>query len=179
MEAGRERRTNAEVAAELAPRGCEESPVPSGASLRPSDVRARVLAEHRELSAQLERVEALARATLQGELATIRELRAECIEMVAWLRDHFRLEERILVPVLRDLGPRGAESVQRFIGEHERQRAIIAALYRSASTPTASSLELALLAWGFVRLLRLDMRAEEKLYLGERLLRDAASSAAP
>lgn len=140
--------------------------------MKPSEVRKRVLSEHDELRELLEQLERAARAVLQGHASAADELRERTRSLEERLRAHFELEERILAPALREADPWGPERVERLDEDHVRQRAMLDGLRGAAVHPQRSVLELALLAWGFARLLREDMEEEERLLLSEQLLRD-------
>ncbi len=135
----------------------------------PSEVRERILADHVVLRRMLERLEVRARRVLQQRCGRPSGLYDELRVLQARLRRHFDLEERILVPTLRATDAWGAERVARFHEEHARQREIMDGFSRAGERPPG---ELALMAWGFVRLMLEDMAEEEKISLNERVLRD-------
>ncbi len=135
----------------------------------PSEVRERILADHVVLRRMLERLEVRARRVLQQRCGRPSGLYDELRVLQARLRRHFDLEERILVPTLRATDAWGAERVARFHEEHARQREIMDGFSRAGERPPV---ELALMAWGFVRLMLEDMAEEEKISLNERVLRD-------
>ncbi len=135
----------------------------------PSEVRERILADHVILRRMLERLEVRARRDLQRHGRRPSGLYDELRVLHERLRRHFELEERILVPMLRAADPWGAERVAQFHEEHARQREIMDRLSRASERPPV---ELALMAWGFVRLMLEDMAEEEKISLNERVLRD-------
>lgn len=137
----------------------------------PSQVRERILSDHRALRGLLDRVEALAHELLEGGTSAVRELREQTHVLEERLSEHMALEERILAPALRHADAWGSERVQRFRDEHERQRDILEQVWR-ARDDSRSGLEFALIAWGLVRLLREDMASEERLSLNDRVLRD-------
>ena len=65
-----------------------------------------------------------------------------------------------------------AEQVKRFHVEHARQREIMDALWRTHPLSERPTLEVALVVWGFARLLRGDMASEERISLNAHVLRD-------
>jgi iron-sulfur cluster repair protein YtfE (RIC family) len=138
----------------------------------PSEIRERILEDHRMLRTLLERMEVLARHMLQGKGSSRGELRAQLLVLDERLRTHMELEEEVLVPALRSADAWGQERVDRFHAEHTRQREILDAIWRSDAEVHRTGIEFALLAWGLVRLLREDMAEEERLSLNERVLRD-------
>ncbi len=135
----------------------------------PSEVRERILADHVVLRRMLERLEVRARRVLQQPGRRASGLYDELRVLQERLRRHFELEERILVPTLRATDAWGAERVAQFHEEHARQREIMDRFSRAGEHPPV---ELALMAWGFVRLMLEDMAEEEKISLNERVLRD-------
>jgi iron-sulfur cluster repair protein YtfE (RIC family) len=138
----------------------------------PSQVRERVLADHRALRHMLERVEVLARHVLQGKHTAVEKLDGQVRTLDERMREHMALEERILVPALRQADAWGKERVERFHAEHERQRKILASLWRDSPDDAGHGMKLALLAWGLVRLLQEDMADEERVSLNADVLRD-------
>ena len=135
----------------------------------PSEVRERILADHVILRRMLERLEVRARRDLQRHGRRPSGLYDELRVLHERLRRHFELEERILVPMLRAADAWGAERVAQFHEEHARQREIMDLISREGER---APVELALMAWGFVRLILEDMDDEEKISLNERVLRD-------
>ena len=135
----------------------------------PSEVRERILADHVILRRMLERVEVRARRVLQRRGRRSSGLYDELQALEERLRRHFELEERILVPSLRAADAWGPERVAQFHEEHARQREIMDGFARWGERP---SIELALMVWGFVRLMLEDMAEEEKISLNDRVLRD-------
>ena len=137
----------------------------------PSQVRERILSDHRALRGLLDRVEVLAHELLEGRTSAARELREQTRVLEERLREHMALEERILAPALRQADAWGSERVQHFRDDHERQRGVLEQVWR-ARDDSRGGLEFALIAWGLVRLLREDMASEERISLNERVLRD-------
>ena len=142
--------------------------------LAPSEIRERILDDHRLLRGILDRLEALARGLLQGRTSVRDELLAQACVLDERLAEHMALEERILVPALRAADAWGPERVERFHAEHTRQREIIRAVRDASERPRV---EFALMAWGFVRLLREDMAEEERMSLSPRVLADRGAEA--
>jgi iron-sulfur cluster repair protein YtfE (RIC family) len=124
------------------------------------------------LRGMLDRVEMLARKVLQGKKSAENELVAQAQVLDERLRAHMQLEEQILAPALREADGWGAARVERFHEEHARQRQIMDGAWGSGTQAERSALEFALIAWGFVRLLREDMAEEERISLNSKVLRD-------
>ena len=140
--------------------------------LLPSAVRGRILSDHAVLRRMLDRMEVLARSVLQGKDGLGDELRLQAGALEAGLRAHLELEERILVPALLEADAWGPQRVERFHAEHERQREMMDALWRARPLRERPTLEVALVVWGFARLLREDMASEERISLNPNVLRD-------
>ena len=140
--------------------------------LYPSEVRERVLADHSTLHAMMDRLEVLARKVLQGRTSMAEELRKQARLLDRRLREHMELEERILVPALREADGWGPERVARFHDEHRRQRDIMDGVALPDGIPPRTVEQFALIAWGFVQLLRDDIHEEERISLNEDVLRD-------
>jgi iron-sulfur cluster repair protein YtfE (RIC family) len=138
--------------------------------LAPSKVRDRILEDHRALRPVLDRLEALARGLLQGRESVSDELLEQARVLDERMLEHMELEERILVPALREADAWGPERVERFTLEHERQREIMVAIRTAAAE--RPRVEFALIAWGFVCMLRDDMTEEERMSLNQRILPD-------
>jgi hypothetical protein len=140
--------------------------------LLPSTIRERILCDHAVLRRMLSRIEVLARSVLEGRNGFGQELLLQAGALEATLRDHLELEERILVPALLEADAWGPQRVERFHVEHARQREIMDALWRTHPLGERPTLEVALVVWGFARLLRGDMASEERISLNANVLRD-------
>ena len=140
--------------------------------LLPSTIRERILCDHAVLRRMLSRIEVLARSVLEGRNGFGQELLLQASALEATLRDHLELEERILVPALLEADAWGPQRVERFHVEHARQREIMDALWRAHPLRERPTLEVALVLWGFARLLRGDMASEERISLNANVLRD-------
>ncbi len=140
--------------------------------LLPSAVRERILSDHAVLRGMLSRIEVLARSVLEGRDGRDQELLRQAGALEGTLRAHLELEERILVPALLEADAWGPQRVERFHVEHARQREIMDALWRAHPLSERPTLEVALVVWGFARLLRVDMASEERISLNANVLRD-------
>ena len=138
--------------------------------MNPSDVRARVLAEHLWLSEKLTRLEATAAAVLAGDRGDPARLRERALNLCESLSFHLATEDEILIPLLRDLDAWGEVRVERVESDHQAQRAEVAELRRRAEEDDPTSLANAVLS--FTHALRADMANEEQMSLSCDLLRD-------
>ncbi len=117
-------------------------------------------------------IEDLARDVLQGRSSVGPELHKRTHELEQRLRTHMELEERILVPALHEADAWGKERVELLHEDHARQRQVMDILRNWHPWSDRSTVELALIVWGFACLLREDMASEESVSLGEDVLRD-------
>lgn len=138
--------------------------------MNPSDVRARVLAEHLWLSEKLTLLEESAAMVIAGEAVEARRLRERCKNLCESLWFHLATEDEILVPLLRDLDAWGEVRVERVQNDHQTQRAEIAELKKQAEA--ADPVVLAEDVLTFAKALRADMANEEQVSLSRELLRD-------
>jgi hypothetical protein len=138
--------------------------------VNPSDVRARVLAEHLWLSEKLTRLEESAAAVISGRIGESGQLRERCRNLCESLWFHLATEDELLVPLLRDLDAWGEVRVERVQNDHQTQRAEIAELKRKVESIDPVTLAEAVLP--FAKALRADMEHEEMVSLNRDLLRD-------
>ncbi len=143
-------------------------------TLRPSEVRKRVLTEHTALRAMLDDVEALAHTLAQGDASVGSTLVVRARELQRTLGRHLDHEDVLLIPILRETDAFGPVRAERLTAEHERQRnemiAMLSRLLTSEENAPGTPLAEALLA--FAAELRTDMDQEEKALLSPELFRD-------
>jgi len=139
-------------------------------TLRPSQVRIRILREHSAIREQLELLEAHSARLLAGHPGSFVEAQRELQSFHHVLREHIDFEDALLVPALADTDAWGTLRAQKLASHHKEQRQQMEALAtRSLSEPPAG---LARLLTGLIDELRTDMNAEEREYLSADLLRD-------
>jgi hypothetical protein len=137
--------------------------------MKPSDVRARVLAEHAEIRAILDRLEPVARALRDGDHVRLDDAEKLREALCERLFAHIDLEDAILAPALRAADAWGKERAAQLLDHHREQRAELASLARVAG------LEPAIRGARLMRLVeyvRDDMRHEEAGLLDAAVLRD-------
>lgn len=138
----------------------------------PSQIRENVLDDHVWLRELLTDVDELARRVQAGD----HELRGRLHERALAMRErflgHLELEERDLLPALRDADAWGEERARRLEQEHAAQRERFAALLERLQTPTADPCRLADELRALIADLLADMQEEERLLLRESVLRD-------
>ncbi len=135
----------------------------------PSEVRRRVLEQHKTIRDRVEALETLALRIAGGSVDPA-DIAAELKHLLSLLGTHMRFEDRVLPELLREADAWGDARVERFNAEHTQQRAMIENLVEVVSQ--RADWECALLALGFCALLRADMVAEERIFLAEDVLRD-------
>lgn len=138
--------------------------------LTPSEVRARILAEHQRLSTLLNEVEQCARQVEAGDSSATRRLLHEGRELYGFLMSHLALEDLILLPALRETPGFGKARADALDAEHRQQRDDFRLLAHSQGS--TSDMELAQRYLGLIADLREDMAREERDFLGTQLLRD-------
>jgi acetoin utilization protein AcuB len=143
----------------------------SGAA-RPSQIRARILAEHQVLASMYAEVEQLAAQVVDGDGdgdAGI-ALRASCRSLYRTLQRHIEIENAVLGPALRDTDAFGQQRADGLLREHERQQSVLAAAL--ATLDAAAPLAIARDCRQLIRELRADMAEEERALLDADLLKD-------
>lgn len=137
----------------------------------PSEVRAKILEDHRRLRGELGRLEATA---IDGEIgeadaALLRELGESFLEQLA---AHMRWEDQNLAPALRDADAWGEERERRLVTEHAEQRAQMRSLLDRLHETQRDARQLAVDLLELVEWLRRDMEHEERETLDPDVLRD-------
>jgi CBS domain-containing protein len=140
------------------------------ASLRPSHVRARILAEHEVLRQLYANVEELARRVLAEDADAEEPLRERCRELYQTLLRHMELENTILAPALRETAGFGQVRAQTLLDEHERQRSVL--FQALIAVEADSEADLARDVCTLINELLVDMAHEEQALLHPDLLSD-------
>lgn len=141
---------------------------------RPSEIRQRVLDEHRKIAVILDKIEGLAAQLRGGDADSEILLRRAIFELHEVMRHHMAYEERTLLPVLRTSDSFGPAEVAEFIREHQVQRNML----EKIATDLAGTEDLSTLIGGvleLVRAIRDDIEHEGREFLNEDLFRGAIS----
>lgn len=138
--------------------------------MNPSEIRARVLAEHDWLRTKLTMLETCALVVRDGHTSGAKALRERMEDFCRSLLLHLAMEDDVLVPVLSQLDAWGEVRVERMESDHKIQREEIAQLLREGAASEPVALAEAILT--FARALRADMAHEEMESLNADLLRD-------
>ncbi len=143
----------------------------------PSEVRARILSEHKVIREQIGRAEDLAIRVLTGDDAAGPELRAQARELYRTLLRHIDLEDRILAPALQEADVFGPERAAKLLGGHAKQRTRYRdALTRLGADPVSETEEpLAQSIQALIPHVQAEMALEERELLHDRLLRDSVT----
>ena len=136
---------------------------------RPSEVRTRVLGEHRRLRESLLELQALASATADDP-ARWSDLRDRACALFVQVADHLAAEDEFFLPRVAEIPGNGPQLAERMRTEHDEQRATLCAMVARARLENEPTL-LAELDSFVVRACR-DLAAEEQLALQIEQLRD-------
>lgn len=140
--------------------------------LEANKVRRRILDEHTRISGWLAELEHLARRLRTGEPGIPEEVAKRVKNFRTFFFSHLDLEERILVPALRQAGDESVGVADRLIQEHGSQRGMVDRFVQGVAAESAAPVDLAKAVDDFVEDIRADMRAEESVELDPTLLHD-------
>ena len=138
----------------------------------PTEVRALILAQHRDLRKLLAQIRALADGVLAGDRGLHLELRRQSVELELVFLAHLETEEAILLPVLEEIDAWGPVRVRHIREEHAHQRSVLEGAGDSATSAAVSAQELATVMRALVEEILEDMKGEERDMLNPDLLRD-------
>ncbi len=142
----------------------------SNEALMPSEVRRKVLSQHREIELMLSELEAGVAKLGEGSVAAAQVKRA-AYALRGILELHMNFEETHMVPAINDADGFGPERVRHLHAEHAEQRRELDRLVdaiREASSPDGLVSSVTKLA----EMLRIDIEQEEREYVTEKLLND-------
>ncbi len=137
--------------------------------LLPTEVRQQVLNEHRELRRSLTELLGLVRSS-----APVKLIRARAEVFFKMVVAHTRMEDRLLLPVMREADMWGEDRADELRRHHEWQRHYIETVAASLRKSDRMRLSHQLQALGTA--LVADMEREETEFLGDSLLRDDVTS---
>lgn len=140
----------------------------------PSEVRRTVLAEHRRIRNALDDLQELAHGG--GSTA---QLQQACQQLLPSLLDHIDLEDRILVPALREADAFGDVRVDMLAQHHEAQRAELRAAIDALGQPGIDRAAVIAAVRKLVYDLQIDMAQEDRDLLSPDILRDDLVTVAP
>ena len=137
----------------------------------PSEVRRRILDDHRALRDKLGEIEELAGVVARYAEA-VRGLQSGSAELLETLQGHLDLEDAILAPALRESDSWGDQRADLLLAHHREQRGELGAALDDVREQKITPAELARRMMDLAAELRRDMAHEEEDYLDENLLRD-------
>ena len=138
--------------------------------LMPSEVREKVLMQHREIEAMLAELETGV-DLLQSGAEEVGRVKRAAYALRGILELHMTFEETHLVPAVEEADGFGPERARHLHEEHRIQRAELDRLV-DAISGAMSPQEIQKGVKNLAEMLRRDIHEEEHNYLGEELLRD-------
>ena len=138
--------------------------------LMPSEVRRKVLSQHREIEQMLSELEAGVEQLAKGETEAGRVKRA-AYALRGILELHMNFEETHMVPAIHDSDGFGPERARHLHREHEDQRRELDKVVDQIRE-AASDNDLATSVSKLASMLRHDIEEEEREYVNDKLLRD-------
>ena len=138
--------------------------------LMPSEVRRKVLSQHREIEQMLSELEAGV-AQLGAGTVDASQVKRAAYALRGILELHMNFEETHMVPAINEADGFGPERVRHLHAEHAEQRQELDRLVdgiREASSPD----DLASGVTKLANMLRIDIEEEEREYVNEKLLSD-------
>jgi iron-sulfur cluster repair protein YtfE (RIC family) len=136
----------------------------------PSEVRRKVLSQHREIEQMLSELETGVAQLGEGSVDA-QQVKRAAYALRGILELHMNFEETYMVPAINDADGFGPERVRHLHAEHAEQRKELDRLVdaiREASSPDDLAAGVAKLA----EMLRIDIEEEEREYVTDKLLRD-------
>ena len=137
-----------------------------------SEVRSRILAEHRVLRRLLTQSDALAARVQQGNTDATAQLQAQCRELLRTLGRHLDLEDKLLAPALENTDAFGEERSKQMLAGHSLQREVLSAALKELDQADQNAHKVADDVRELIRDIRADMKSEEETLLHKDLLRD-------
>ena len=138
--------------------------------LMPSEVRRKVLSQHREIEQMLSELEAGVAHLGDGSVDAGQVKRA-AYALRGILELHMNFEEAHMVPAINDADGFGPERVRHLHAEHADQRQELDRLVDQIREASSSD-DLKASVVKLAQMLRKDIEEEEREYVNEKLLRD-------
>jgi hemerythrin-like domain-containing protein len=138
--------------------------------LMPSEVRRKVLSQHREIEQMLSELETGVTHLAEGEVDAEQVKRA-AYALRGILELHMNFEETHMAPAINEADGFGPERVRHLHAEHAEQRRELDRLVDQIREAN-SDVDLAASVARLAEMLRNDIEEEEREYVNERLLRD-------
>lgn len=138
--------------------------------LMPSEVRRKVLSQHREIEQMLSELEAGVAQLGEGSVDAEQVKRA-AYALRGILELHMNFEEAYMVPAINEADGFGPERVRHLHAEHAEQRQELDRLVDTIREASSSD-DLAASVTKLADMLRKDIEEEEREYVTDKLLRD-------
>jgi hemerythrin-like domain-containing protein len=138
--------------------------------LMPSEVRRKVLSQHREIEQLLSELEVGVTQLGEGTVDA-QQVKRAAYALRGILELHMNFEETYMVPAINDADGFGPERVRHLHAEHAEQRKELDALV-NAIREASSVDDLAAGVTRLAEMLRIDIEEEEREYVTDKLLRD-------
>lgn len=142
----------------------------SDEALMPSEVRRKVLSQHREIEQILAELEAGVSHLADGSVDADQVKRA-AYALRGILELHMNFEEAHMAPAIHEADGFGPERVRHLHAEHQEQRKELDRLVEGIREASSSD-DLADRVSKLAAMLRQDIEEEERDYVNEKLLRD-------
>jgi hemerythrin-like domain-containing protein len=139
-------------------------------ALMPSEVRRKVLSQHREIEQMLSELEAGVAKLGEGSVDATQVKRA-AYALRGILELHMNFEEAYMVPAINEADGFGPERVRHLHAEHAEQRQELDRLV-DAIREASSADDLTKSVTRLAEMLRVDIEEEEREYVNEALLND-------
>lgn len=139
-------------------------------SLMPSEIRGKVLSQHREIEQILSELEAGVAKLAEGSVEPAQVKRA-AYALRGILELHMNFEETYMVPAIEEADGFGPERARHLHSEHAEQRQELDRLV-DAIREASSTDDLAAIVTRLAEMLRSDIEQEERDYVTDKLLRD-------
>ena len=140
--------------------------------MRPSDVRQRILDDHKIIKIMVSETQDLILRIQTGEEQLAVKLRDRGRALYEHFCLHIDLEDVILAGALRDTDAWGKERADELENEHQEQREVLIYLLERLLDPTQPEILMVNDLFNFTVWLLEDMKHEEETLLTEDLLRD-------
>jgi hypothetical protein len=139
--------------------------------LMPSEVRRKVLSQHREIEQMLSELEAGV-AQLDDGSVEAGQVKRAAYALRGILELHMTFEEAHMVPAIEEADGFGPERARHLHAEHADQRRELDRLV-DVIQEAGSSVDLAASVTKLANMLRKDIEEEEREYVTEKILRDS------
>jgi hypothetical protein len=143
-----------------------------GNSMKPREIRRRILADHAFLQGMLGELDHRAFCVLEGRDEHGSALRSCGLSFHAKFAEHLAFEDRFLEPALRAAGLAGIEHARRLTEDHREQRELLDYILAGLRDPNRPARVIAGQMRSLVELVLDDMALEERTIIKGAVLRD-------